>query len=349
MIWHDLGVRDNDGRKLDHQTLEVLRMRAVEQVRAGVHPEEIAEALGLHRKTVYGWLAKFREGGKDSLKAKPVPGRPPKLSGQQIALLYALIVGRDPRQMSFEFALWTREMVRQVIRREFSVALSVVSVGRLLRTMGLSPQRPLHRAYQQNPEAVQRWKDEEFPAIRAAAKAEGATIYFADEAGIRSDYHSGTTWAPVGKTPVVRNTGARYSVNMISAISVQGALRFTVREGTVNAGVFIDFCKRLLRDTDGPVYLVVDGHPSHRAKITTKFVASTDSRLKLFFLPGYSPELNPDEWVWKNVKHDRIGKTGVTSRDDLSGKATSALRRLQKLPALIRAFFHDPHLRYITT
>jgi transposase len=340
-------VRDNDGRKLDHQTLEVLRMRAVEQVQAGAHPEDVAQALGLHRKTVYGWLAKFREGGRDALKAKPVAGRPAKLSGRQIARLYALVVGQDPRQMSFEFALWTRELVRQVIRREFSVALSVVSVGRLLRTMGLSPQRPLHRAYQQNPEAVQRWKDEEFPAIRAVAKAQGATIYFADEAGIRSDYHSGTTWAPVGKTPVVRNTGARYSVNMISAVSAQGALRFTVHEGTVNATVFINFCKRLLHDSDGPVYLVVDGHPSHRAKITTKFVASTDGRLKLFFLPGYSPELNPDEWVWKNVKHDRIGKTGVASQDDLKAKAVSALRRLQKLPALVRAFFKDPHLRYV--
>src|SRR3982074_1541408 len=141
--------------------------------------------------------------------------------------------------MSFEFALWTREMVRQVIRREFSVALSVVSVGRLLRTMGLSPQRPLHRAYQQNPEAVQRWKDEEFPAIRAAAKAEGATIYFADEAGIRSDYHSGTTWAPVSKTPVVRNTGARYSVNMISAISAAGGPRVTLAGGPRNPRGFL--------------------------------------------------------------------------------------------------------------
>jgi transposase len=342
-------VRDNDGRKLDHLTLEVLRMRAVEQVQAGAHPEDVAHALGLHRKTVYGWLAKFREGGKDALRAKPVPGRPPRLSGQQIARLYALIVGRDPRQLSFEFALWTRQMVRQVIRREFGVALSVVSVGRLLRTMGLSPQRPLHRAYQQNPEAVQRWKEEQFPAIRAAAKAESATLYFADEAGIRSDYHSGTTWAPVGQTPVVRNTGARFSVNMLSAVSAQGALRFTVHKGTVTAKVFIDFCKRLLHDTDGPVYLVVDGHPTHRAKATTEFVASTDGRLKLFFLPGYSPELNPDEWVWKNVKHDRIGKTGVTSQDDLKSKAVSALRRLQKLPTLIRGFFHDPHLRYITT
>jgi transposase len=345
-------VRENDGRKLDHRTLEVLRLRAVEQVQAGAHPEDVAETLGLHRKTVYGWLAKFREGGRDALRAKPVPGRPPKLSGSQIARLYEMIVGSDPRQLSFAFALWTREMVRQVIRREFGVGLSVVSVGRLLRTMGLSPQRPLYRAYQQNPEAVARWKEEEFPAIRAAAKAEGATIYFADEAGVRSDYHSGTTWAPVGRTPVVRATGARFSLNMLSAVSAQGALRFTVHDGTVNAAVFIDFCKRLLHDTEraggGPVYLVVDGHPAHRAKATTAFVAATDGRLRLFFLPGYSPELNPDEWVWKNVKHDRIGKTGVTSQDDLKSKVISALRRLQKLPALVRGFFRDPHLHYIT-
>jgi transposase len=341
-------MRDNDGRKLDHRTLEVLRVRAVEQVRAGAHPEDVALTLGLHRKTVYGWVAKYRQGGQEALRAKPVPGRPGKLSGERIARLYALIVGRDPRQMSFEFALWTREMVRAVIRREFGVGLSAVSVGRLLRTMGLSPQRPLHRAYEQNPQAVARWKSEEYPAIRAAAKQQGATIYFADEAGIRSDYHAGTTWAPVGKTPVVHNTGARYSVNMISAVTAQGALRFTVHDGTVNAEVFIDFCKRLLHDAPGPVYLIVDGHPAHRAKATTAFVAATGGRLQLFFLPGYSPELNPDEWVWKNVKHDRIGKTGVTSKHDLKTKATGALRRLQKLPALVRAFFADPHLRYIT-
>jgi transposase len=322
-------VRENDGRKLDHRTLEVLRLRAVEQVQAGAHPEDVAATLGLHRKTVYGWLAKFREGGRDALVAKPVPGRPPKLTGAQIARLYEWVVGSDPAQFSFEFALWTREMVRQVIRREFQVALSVVSVGRLLRTMGLSPQRPLYRAYQQNPEAVQRWKDEQFPAIRKAAKAEGATIYFADEAGIRSDYHAGTTWAPVGRTPVVKATGARLSVNMLSA-------------------VLIDFCKRLLRDHSGPVYLVVDGHPAHRARATTQFVASTEGRLKLFLLPAYSPELNPDEWVWKNVKHDRVGKTTVTSKDDLKATVISALRRLQKLPALVRGFFADPCLRYIT-
>ena len=190
-------MRENDGRKLDHKTLEAMRLRAVDAVESGVHPEEVAASLGMARGTVYGWLATtYREGGKEALKARPVPGRPPKLSGEQMRRLYTLIVGTDPRQLEFEFALWTRELVR----REFRVSLSTVSVGRLLRTPGLSPQRPLWRAWQANPEAVQRWKDEEFPAIRAQAKAGGATVYFGDEAGIRSDYHAGTTWAPVGRT-----------------------------------------------------------------------------------------------------------------------------------------------------
>src|SRR6266540_3108882 len=238
-------MRDNDGRKLDHKTLEQLRIRAVRQIEQGVHPEQIAQALGMTRAAVYSWLAKYREGGLDALKARPVPGRPPKLSGAQLRRLYALIVGNDPRQLQFAFALWTRDMVRDLIRREFGVHLSAVSVGRLLRKLGLSPQRPLYRAYQQNPEAVQRWKSEEYPAIRAQAEAEGATVFFADEAGIRSDYHAGTTWAPVGETPVVKATGARFSVNMISAVTATGTLRFSVYDETFTATLFIDFCKRL--------------------------------------------------------------------------------------------------------
>ena len=341
-------MRDNDGRKLDHKTLESLRVRAVEQIENGARAEDVAATLGLARSTVFGWVAKYREGGRTALAARPVPGRPPKLSGAQLAKIYDLIVGRDPRQLSFEFALWTREMVRDLVRREFGVALSVVSVGRLLRKLGLSPQRPLWRAYQQNPEAVDRWKREQFPAIRAQAAAAGATIWFADEAGVRSDYHAGTTWAPVGRTPIVRTTGARHSVNLISAVTAQGALRFAAYEGTFTSATFIDFCQRLLHDSDRPVFLVVDGHPTHRSRAVQDFVASTNGRLRLFLLPGYSPELNPDEWVWKNIKADRVGRAGVTGADDLKAKAVSALHRLQKLPHLIRGFFADSNLRYIT-
>lgn len=341
-------MRENDGRKLDHQTLEAMRLRAVDAVESGVHPEDVAVSLGMGRGTVYGWLAKYREGGREALKARPVPGRPPKLSGQQMRRLYTLVAGSDPRQYELGFALWTRELVRELIRREFRVALSAVSVGRLLRTLGLSAQRPLWRAWQADPDAVQHWREQEFPAIRAQARAEGATVYFGDEAGIRSDYHAGTTWAPVGRTPVVKATGARHSLNMISAVTAQGLLRFSTYTGSFTGARFIEFCRKLLADTDGPVYLVVDGHPTHRSKLVQQFVASTEGRLKLFVLPAYSPQLNPDEWVWKNVKHDRVGRTSVTGPDQFKTKVIGALRRLQKMPHIVRAFFADPDLRYIT-
>jgi transposase len=341
-------MRDDDGRKLDHKTLEQLRIRAVGQIEQGAHPEDVAAGLGMTRAAVDGWLAKYREGGLAALKARPVPGRPPKLSGAQLQRIYTLVVGNDPRQLQFMFAMWTRAMVRELIGREFGVRLSEVSVGRLLRKLGLSPQRPLYRAYQQNPEAVARWKAETYPQLRAQAAEVGATIYFADEAGVRSDYHAGTTWAPVGRTPVVASTGYRYAVNLISAVSAKGKLRFAAYDGNLNGKMFIDFCRRLLHDSPGPVFLVLDGHPVHRSNAVKQFAASTGGRLRLCFLPGYAPELNPDEWVWKHVKHDRIGRAGVSGPEDLKAKALAALHRLQKLPHLVQGFFRDPGLRYIT-
>jgi transposase len=221
-------------------------------------------------------------------------------------------------------------------------------VGRLLRKLGLSSQRPLYRAYQQDPEAVERWKSETYPRIRAQAAAEGATVYFADEAGIRSDYHAGTTWAPVGETPVVRATGARFSVNMVSAVTAKGALRFAVYDESFTTTTFIDFAKRLLHDTDGPVYLIVDGHLTHRAKAVKEFVASTRGRLKLFLLPGYSPQLNPDEWVWKHVKHDKTPAAASPARTTSRPRPSARSSACRKLPHLVRGFFADPNLRYIT-
>src|SRR6266545_3640319 len=267
-------MRDSDGRKLDHKTLEQLRIRAVGQVEQGAYPDEVAAALGMTRAAVYSWLAKYREGGLEALKARPVPGRPPRLGGSQLARLYTLVVSNDPRQLRFAFALWTRAMIRELIRREFGVALSEVSVGRLLRKLGLSPQRPLYRA------------SEEYPAIREQAAKVGATIYFADEAGVRSDYHAGTTWAPVGRTPVVVTTGDRFGVNLISAVTAKGKLRFAAYDGNLNGQVFIDFCRRLLHDATGPVFLILDGHPVHRSKAVKQFAASANGRLRLFFLPG---------------------------------------------------------------
>ncbi len=207
-------MREDDGRKLDHQTLEALRLRATEQVARGVPAAEVGAglaALGLHRRTIYTWLAKERIEGRDALRAKPVPGRRRKLSDAQLGELAALITDTNPRDHGFAVALWTREIVRQLMAARFGVVLTVASVGRTLHDLGFSAQRPLYRAEQADPAAVARWKQTEYPAIAAAARAAGGTVFFVDEAGVRGDYHAGTTWAPVGQTPTVTGTGARFA------------------------------------------------------------------------------------------------------------------------------------------
>lgn len=336
-----------DGRRVDHKTREKIRIRAVKLVEQGHSPEQVIKALGFHRSCIYEWLAKYREGGTKALQTKTLTGRPKKLNGQQMKKIYDIVTLKNPLQLKFEFALWTRDMVRDLIRDQFGVNLSLVSIGRLLKKMGLTPQKPLHRAYQQDPELVQQWLESEFPKIEALANKAGADIYFGDEASVRSDFHSGTTWAPKGQTPVVKTTGARFSVNMISAISPRGKLRFMTVDGRFNAVKFIEFLKRLLHNSGKPVFLIVDGHPVHKAKKVKEFIESTDGKLRLFILPPYSPELNPDELVWNNLKNHRIGRKMITGPDDLKQKIISSLRSLQKMPRKIIGFFHEKHVRYI--
>lgn len=335
-----------DGRKLSHATLEEMRIHAVQQVEAGESPEDVIRALGFSRPRIYEWLAKYREGGIEALRAKPIAGRPPKLDGKQLRWVYQTITGKNPLQLRFEFALWTRAMIRDLIREKFGVRLSEVSVGRLLKKLGLTPQRPLRRAYQQDPKRVERWLKQEFPRIRALAKREGAVIFFEDEAGIRSDFHAGTTWAPRGQTPIVPATGQRFGLNLVSAISPRGELRFMTLEGRMNGEKFLEFLERLLHHADRPIYLIVDGHPSHRARKVFDFVQSTNGWLRLFFLPPYSPELNPDELVWNHLKNHGIGKRMVRSRDELKRIAIGHLRSLQRMPERVRGFFREPNVRY---
>ena len=340
-------MKRRDGRTLDHRTLEDIRIHAVQRVEAGESPEDVIRVLGFARTVIYDWLAKYREGGIEALRAKAISGRPPRLEGKQLRWLYKAITTKNPLQYKFEFALWTRGMVRDLIRERLGVRLSEVSVGRLLKKLGLSPQKPLRRAYEQNPELVERWLAEDYPKIQALAKQKRASVYFSDEAGVRSDFHSGTTWAPKGKTPIVEATGQRYGMNIISAISPRGDMRFMTVEGRMNTGKFIEFLKRLLRNAKRPVFLIVDGHPSHRARKVFEFVRKTKGKLRLFFLPPYSPELNPDELVWNHLKNHGVGKRIVRSREELKRVVIGHMRFLQKTPDLIRAFFHEPHVRYV--
>ena len=338
-------MKKTDARKLDRKSQETLRIRGVKAVQSGQSPEEVAKTLGIHRSAMYNWLSKYSEGGLNSLKRKQSPGRPPIIKGRYLKWIYKMIT-KDPQQLKFPFALWTRKRVQQAIKEKYGISLSITSVGRLMAQLGLSPQRPIRKAYEQNPSLVKKWLKREFPKIKKLAKEEKATIYFGDEAGLRSDYHSGTTWSIKGQTPEVKRTGKKFSLNMISAISSKGQMKFMTVRGKVNGDVFIGFLKRLLVEDKGPVYLIVDGHPVHKSKKVKEFINLTEGALKLFYLPPYSPDLNPDELVWNHLKYHCIGKLFIKTKPELQTRVLSYLKSLQKKPQIIKSFFQKPSLKY---
>lgn len=338
--------RPSDGRALDHVSLQTLRLQAVKAVKSGQGVTRVAAAFGVNVRTVFRWLATYASGGQKALQAKPIPGRPPKLQDGHLRWLAAMVRDTTPLQHRFEFALWTLGLIQELLERQFALRLARSTVGRAMHALGFTPQRPLRRARERDPVLVERWQAEEFPAIAAEAKRVGAVIFFGDEAGMRSDHHAGTTWSPMGRTPTVATTGRRFGTNMLSAVAPNGAFHFMLHDGRVTAEVFVEFLRRLLHDANAPVFLVLDGHSIHKAKRVQDFVAAQGGRLRLFFLPAYSPHLNPDEQVWGNVKA-RVAKRTVTDKPDLIAKLTAALERLRELPQLIAGFFRHPHCAYI--
>lgn len=344
-------MRKTDGRKVDHESMEVIRIRTVRQLENGeTTAPKVAAALGMTRQAVNRWRRAYREGGEQALLARPAPGRKPKLTPEQQWRIGQL-VARQPGQLELDFGLWTRDRVRELIQRLFGVKMNRTSVGRLLKRLGMSPQRPKWRAYQQDAEAATRWRTVEFPALQKRALKQGAAIWYGDEASTRTDSHSGTTWAPVGQTPVVRTTGSRASAGMISAINTAGDLVYQILNGRLNAEAFNAFLTHLLDQTDTDIFLVLDNYSVHHSKAVRAFADAQD-RLTLCYLPTYSPELNPDEWVWKNVKHDQVARqihtgAGRKAKAPLEDKARAALEWLKARPHLVRSFFGDPDLAYI--
>ncbi len=337
-----------DARTLDSATLTHLRRSVVRAVRAGMTQTAAATTFGVSLRAVNKWIALDKAGGLRNLTLKRRGRRPGSghLTPKQATRIRQQIIDHMPDQLKLGFYLWTRAAVARLIEREVGVVLALTTVGRYLKAWGMSAQKPVRRAYERNDDAIARWLRVEYPTIARQAKRERATIYWGDEMGLRSDHVTGTSFSLVGQTPIVRATGQRFGCSMISAITNRGQLVFRVFHGTCDGALFVDFMKRLLKQCRRKVYLIVDGHPVHRSRLAKAFVAAHATRIRLIRLPGYCPELNPDELLNQDVKTNALGKSRPRDRPEMMSAVRSHLYRRQKQPHIIRNLFQEKHVRY---
>lgn len=341
-----LASKKLDGRKLTHSQSEYIRVQAVKAVREkGQPPEEVIKIFGLHRTNIYKWLRVFDAKGYAGLKSTKSNGPISKISAKQKQQLYKYLL-KNPTQLKFEYALWTVPMIIELIRVKFGVTYSGVQAGRILKEIGFSKQKPLERAYQQDPEKVKEWLGSQYPAIRKEAKKEKRELYFSDEAGFHATAQYGTTWAPKGQTPIVRATGQRQRINCISAITNRGKLRFMLYDEKFTASVFIQFLKRLMHKQKNAVTIIVDGHRAHFTKAVKEYIASTKGKLKLYQLPAYSPELNPDELVWNNTKQKVAKKKHTKTSRTFKQVVNQTMAGLQKSKKTVASFFREKNVAY---
>lgn len=339
-----------DGRKLAHNTLEEMRVLAVQRMNEGEHPDVVAASFGMNRSWAYKCraAAKGRGRGLRALRSSKGTGRPRKLTPAQERQVFRWVNGKRPDQYGFDFGLWTRQIVQELLLSRFEVKLSLASIGALLARLGLTAQKPLERAYQRDPAAVELWKTITFPALATEAKSSGAEILFWDESGFRADAVHGKTWAPRGQTPVVERPGQRQSISAASAVSANGAFWFATYKGALSGEWFVDLLKQLMYKRKKPVRLVVDGLPAHKKALVRDYVASTNGKLSLHFLPGYAPDLNPDELVWSHAKRTGVARSPLKAGENLQCRVDAQLQDIANDSALVRSFFRHPSVSYIT-
>lgn len=336
-----------DGRTFDHQTLEAIRLMAIERVREGEHPADVIASYGFNRTTIYKWINAAEEAGDEALRSTTATGRPRTLTPAQEQQVFRWVNGRDPRQYGLDFGLWTRAVVAELIEQKFGVKLGLTAIGELLAKLGLTPQKPLQRAYQRDPEAIEKWQRERYPAIARQARMEQADVFFWDESGFRADAVHGKTWGVRGQTPVVQRPGQRQAISAASAVNAKGAFWFCTYAGALNAELFVVLLKKMMRYRRTPVHLVLDSLPAHKKACVREYVESTKGKLTLHFLPGYAPDLNPDELVWSHVKRTGVARRPLQKGEKLEEKIAGQLSDIQNDPDLVRSFFGAPSVAYI--
>jgi transposase len=339
-----------DARKLGQDTQEALRKRAIKLVEVDhKRVDETADVLGVARGTVQKWLKVYRTQGEAGIVKKRRgrrQGEQPMLSAVQCKIIQRFITDKCPDQLKLPFALWTRMSVGYLIQHCFGIKLAESTVGAYLRSWGYTAQKPLRRSYQQQPQRIEKWLKEEYPAIATRAKIEGAEIQWGDEAGVCSTCQVIKTYAPKGKTPVLRQPGRRFSMSMISTVTNRGALKFMVYEGGLNVAIFLRFLGRLIKYQRKKVFLILDNLKVHHAKKVQSWIDKHLESIELFFLPSYAPEYNPDEYLNNAVKQRTHREKMSRDQKELTKHLRSTLAGLQKEPDTIKNLFQAPSVRY---
>ncbi len=340
---------NHDNRSLSDDVLYDLRRRAVRLKEKGLTHQAVADTFQVGESTVRKWWALYRKGGMKALKPARKgckPGQHRHLNPEQEAEIRDLIEEKTPDQLKLGFALWTRRAVVELIRERLGFSMPIRTVGEYLKRWGFTPQKPLKRAYEQNPKAVQRWLDEEYPAIHERAKREGAEIHWADETGLRSDSQHGRSYAPKGKTPVIRLNAKRQSASLISTVTNQGKVRFMIYDKAMNAQLLITFFERLIKDAGRKIFVILDNLRVHHAKVVKEWLAEHVEEIEVFHLPSYSPELNPDELLNCDLKAGVHSGPPARNEKQLKKKILSHMRMLQKRPSRVRKYFKHGKVKY---
>lgn len=335
-----------DARSLSHEALEEMRRLAVKSVLEGESQKDVAVRLQVHPGTICKWVSMYRANGDAALASSKAKGPEPKLAPKQIEAVRRIIVGKNPRQLNFGPALWTLDLVGQVIKSKFGIVLHHTTIGRMLHRLGVTPQKPLRRAFQRDGEECRLWMQVEFPKIVAEAKRKQATLLFLDETGVHENHAVGTTWGERGKRPTVMASGSRRRINAISAISPRGRLWFRCYEGYLTASLYTEFLDDLMRDVRGKIVIVHDKHPAHTAAATQRYLMGRANRISTHFLPSYAPDLNPDEHVWSYLK-GTFKSAPLEKGDNLHARVEASLDVIASDRDLVQSFFDHPAVSYV--
>jgi len=338
-----------DTRHLSPVEQELLRKKAVDMVLTGMKQVQVARLLGVSAWSVSQWCKQVRERGQKSLESKKRGTRTPNilLKPNQEKAIIRTIYQKHPEQEGLPFTLWTREAIQELTQKKYRTFLALRTLSDYLRRWRMTPKVPVAKAYQQKPAVVKKWLEEEYPRIKARAKKEKALIYWGDEMGLRSDHNAGRSFSLKGQTPTVLRTGDRFSCNMISVISNSGKLYFSVFQGSFVIPIYLAFLSRLIRQNKGrKVFLIVDGHSVHRGKAVQSWLKDHIKQIECFFLPGYSPELNPDELLNQEIKSTVFKTKRPREERDLKALLQRKLYQIQKDSTKIRNYFNAPLVRY---